>query len=186
MKTIIKRCRQFARALMAQLTPADQALIRQILNKSEQNLFYQMDTAIQQHSVNVANTIAELLTRKAEFDAAGQADIDTELLFKAALLHDIGKSNGEFTIMDRVWYVIIRKASGRLAKRIAQKGHAGWLARLRNAFYIHTYHGEIGCELARRHGFPEQLVALISHHHNPQHSTDSLELKLLRQADELN
>lgn len=196
MNKIIKRTRQFVRALTAKMEPADHALVSRCLNKTEQNLFYQMDVAIQQHCVSVARTLEELLAGRAGVDnsawqaavqwSACHAGVDRTLLFKAALLHDIGKLNGRFTVMDRVWYVLVRKVSRRLARRIAKKGYGSWLARLRNAFYIHIHHGELGAALAVQKSYPERLVLLIRRHHDPERPDDSVELILLRQADELN
>lgn len=188
MNIIIKRTRQFWRALTAKMTPAGHELVSRRLNKTEQHLFYQMDVAIQRHCVNVANTLEELLACRAKEEGipVENLKIDRALLLKTALIHDIGKISGYFTVLDRVWYVLVRKASRRLAKRIAKKGAGSWPARLRNAFYIHVHHSELGAALARQNGLPEELVYLIRRHHEPEQQDDSLELRLLRQADELN
>lgn len=187
MKNIFKRTRQFWRALTAKMTTADQALVSRYLTGTEQTLFYQMDVAIQRHCINVAYTLEKLVTDRVMADIPdGKPDVDQALLIKAALLHDIGKINGQFTIMDRVWFVLVRKISRRLAKRIAKKGDGSWPARLRNAFYIHVHHSQQGAELAIQSGLPDEVVCLIRHHHDPQQPGDSHELRLLRRADELN
>ncbi|MFZ5639343.1 MAG: HD domain-containing protein [Bacillota bacterium] len=185
MNKIIKRTRQLWRALTAKMTAADHALVSRFLNKTEQNLFFQMDVAIQKHCVNVAYTLEELLAGQANTRAWSPGP-DTTLLIKAALLHDIGKITGRFTVLDRIWYVLVRKVSHRLARRIAKEGRGGWLTRLRNAFYIHVHHGELGSDLARQNGFTDKLIMLIRLHHDQERPDDSVELKLLRRADELN
>lgn len=177
MNKITKRTRQFLRALTAKMKPADHALVHCWLDKTEELLFYDMDVAIQLHSINVARTLEKLL--------AGET-VDKSLLFRAALLHDIGKVKGQFTVLDRVWYVLVRKVSRRLVRKIAKKGSSSWLGKLRNAFYIHIYHGELGAQLVLREGLCGELADLIRHHHDPARQSDSLELSLLRQADELN
>jgi putative nucleotidyltransferase with HDIG domain len=185
MNKVIRRTRQLWRALTAKMTAADHTLVSRYLNKTEKNLFFQMDVAVQKHCVNVAYTLEELLAIQANTPGVPPGP-DTTLLYKAALLHDIGKITGRFTVLDRIWFVLVRKVSRRLANRIAKKGCGGWLTRLRNAFYIHIHHGALGSDLARQNGFPDELIMLIRHHHDRGHPDDSSELKLLRQADELN
>lgn len=187
MNIFIKRSRQFWLALTAKMTPDGHELAVRSLNETEQNLFYQMDIAIQQHCVNVANTMEKIIADQAKTAApANQPGTDRELLLKAALLHDIGKISGQFTVLDRVWYVLVRKVSRRLAKKIAKRGKGVWPARMRNAFYVHVQHSKLGAELAAQNNLPKELVALIRHHHDSPLPTDSLELRLLRQADEMN
>ncbi|MHB9095103.1 MAG: HDOD domain-containing protein [Eubacteriales bacterium] len=178
MTMFLKRPRQFFRALFSKMTQDDLAMVSKYLSKDEKQLFFNMDPAIQKHCVNVAFTVQNMLK-----DRPGT---DHGLLMKAALLHDIGKPRGSLTLMDRVWYVLVRKASRRLAEKLARPGKGGFLARLRYAFYIHINHGEIGASIAQNSGLGEDLVFLLRHHHDQAMASRSVELALLLLADELN
>lgn len=178
MMSIRKRSRQFFRALRARMTPADLKMIEENLNELEKKLFFAMDTAVQKHCVNVAATALDL--------ARNDEGINLSLLIKAALLHDIGKTNGHITLMDRVWYVLVKKISRRLADKLARPGTHGMLARLRNSFYIHIHHAEIGASMAQKAGLGEEMAFLLHHHHDHSKTGSFHELKILHQADELN
>jgi len=178
MNTTLKRSRQFFQALFAKMEPKDHAVVEQYLDETEKELFYRMAPAVQKHCVNVAETVSGM--------DGGRPDLNRRLLIKAALLHDLGKSGGDFTLLDRVWYVLVKKISPRLALKLAKPGKGRFLARLRNAFYIHLNHAEMGASLLRNSGLKGELVYLVRNHHNDGLASGSPELELLIQADELN
>ncbi len=178
MNKIFKRIRQFLRALFARMEPADHEIVDKYLSQTEKRLFYKMDPAVQKHCVNVAATVLDSIDTG--------PGLNRGLLVKAALLHDIGKSRGSFTIMDRVWYVLVKKISPRLAVKLAKTGDEKCRAKLGRAFYIHLHHEEIGASLAEKAGLSKELVYLLRNHHQQNPAIALPELAVLRQADELN
>lgn len=178
MNKVSKRSRQFFRALFSKMEQDDHEAVNKYLDRREKKLFYNMDPAIQKHCVNVAATILDMVS--------GRPELNSPVLIKAGLLHDIGKSQGTFTVMDRVWYVLVKKVSRRLAKKLAKPGNAGFFARLRNSFHLHIYHSEIGATIAETAGLDKELVYLLRNHHNHCLSSQSEKLAVLLKADELN
>ncbi len=159
------------------MEPEDHEVVRACLDETGRSLFYSMDTAIQKHCVKVASTVSDMIP--------AMPGIDRSSLIQAALLHDIGKSKGSFTLMDRVWFVLIRKFLPGLAAELAGPGRGKRLPGLRNAFHTHMHHEEIGASIARRAGLSEEIVFLLRHHHNKEAARFSKELAVLLRADEL-
>jgi len=173
-----KRCRQFFRALFCKMGPADRDIVRKYLDSKEELLFNRMDTAIQKHCVNVAVSVLEL--------SSTRPVSDLQVAVKAALLHDIGKSCGRYSVWDRVWFVLIRTTAPGLAGFLAKSGRSSCPERLGNAFYIHTNHQQIGASLTEQAGLEEKITFLVRNHHDKSLSADCEELELLIRADELN
>lgn len=188
MSSLIKRTRQFLRALGAKITPSDLVIVQQYLNPSEQSLFLNTDPAIQKHCVNTALTILNMPVER--------TGSNRSVLIKATLLHDIGKTRGSINLWDRVFYVLVKKVSGPWVHKLASPapgpgpgsthGHGSPLARFRNAFYVHLHHPELGAELAEKAGLDENIVYLLRYHHNIAKAASSQELAVLMKADELN
>lgn len=178
MNIIKKRAIQFLKALFAKMDSADHDIVNNNLNDLEKTLFYQMDMPIQKHCVNVARTVITM--------AIDDHQLDQKLLIRASLLHDIGKMGNNLTLLDRILFVLIHKLSDRLAIRIAKQGRGNPLARLRNGFYVHCYHGEIGANLADKLGLDEKLRFLLNNHHDKTIAENSAELSILMKADEIN
>lgn len=173
-----KRTRQFFRALFAKMTSVDLVFVRKHLNDTEQCLFFDMNETVQKHCVNVALTVLDLLDDAIVNDYA--------VVLKAALLHDIGKTRGNFNVLDQVSYVLVRKFSRQLARKLAKRGRGTWLDRVQNAFYVQVHHAELGANIACKAGLGEDLIFLLRNHHSPDQANVSQELAILIQADEAN
>ncbi len=109
---MIKRVKQFYKALTAGFDFADALYVRAVLDEQEALLFFQMGPLERKHAVNVAKT-AERLT------AGVKRPIDRQLLLKAALLHDIGKVEGSMALWHKVACVLLDKISPLRAKAMA-------------------------------------------------------------------
>lgn len=168
MDSIIKRSRQFFRAVFSRMDSEDRVFIEQYLNPAAKILFYNMDNPVQKHCVNVARTVQNI--------CRGQ-DLDTTKLITAALLHDIGKIRGSFSLVHRVLYVLSRRISPRLTEKLSHVIHA---------FHVHLNHERLGAELAKKSNLPQGIIFLIENHHNLALAAESKELAILFKADEMN
>ena len=171
----LQRFKQFWHAIMDTLGPAEIEFVQKSLNKQEQSLFFAMDRPTQTHCVRVAKTCLQL--------SVNQKNLNTELLVKTALLHDIGKPANCITTLDKVLIVLLTTFAPKMFQNILNSSGCG---RFINACINHINHPAKGAELAERAHLPVQQVSLIKNHHNPPKPEDSPELVLLRKADELN
>lgn len=182
MGSMMKRSRQFFRALFCKFDSKDRAFIDQYLDLAEKSLFNNMDVPVQKHCVNVARTVQDI--------CSGQ-DVNTGRIIKAALIHDIGKTRGSFKLTHRVLYVICCRLSPGLAKNIGrlkngQQLKSGWFNRMQYAFYVHLNHERLGAELARKANLSQDIIFFIQNHHNLSMAAQSKELAVLYKADEMN
>ncbi|MDR1998158.1 MAG: HD domain-containing protein [Candidatus Margulisbacteria bacterium] len=164
--------------LWPKVTDEDVVFIRAYLNKQEQILFYAQTTLDQRHALNVAYAIRDLLGRRPK--------LHQDKLYKAALLHDIGKARARLRLLDRIWQVLFFTCLPPLANYLADRGSLWHKAYWRRILYACKYHPRIGAELARDIKVEEGVVYLIEHHCDPAAQGEPAELTILREADELN
>lgn len=144
-KQALYRTWQFFQALSAHLGEEDLRVLRENLTLEELAAFTRMPQADQRHSLDVYYTLVR----------RGKTHPD---LLKAALLHDIGKGEGEIRLWHRVSIVLVRAFFPRALKWLAVPD--GW----RRPFYIHYYHPILGAEIAQRLGCSPLTVELILRH----------------------
>ena len=171
---MIGRVRQFVRAITAQVTTEDRAYVESVLPKEALPLFYGMHRADQRHALNVAQTAMQL----AEERRAEGTPIDERLLERCALLHDVGRRKGDLDIFGKVFCVLAVHFFPARARMWAEDGTSKMLA-------VYFHHPKIGAELLRGIGLAEE-AEIIERHHEIAKMGDSLELRLLRLADEAN
>lgn len=162
-------------AINAHLTTADNNFIDQYLDPQEKFFFYNTDLPTQKHAVQVARKCLEL---------AQEHNINPLLLTKAGLLHDIGKTNGDLTIINKSLIVLGDKLCPSLLLKLAQKEKSPF-RKFRHALYIYYNHPAIGAELLQKHSLESELINLIFCHHQPVNEDTTRELRLLKQADNM-
>ena len=170
MNWILKRVRQFYRALTADISVEDEKYLMAHLSNEERELFFKMGLIDQFHSLNVAYTIERLVIQ----DKQG---IDREFLIRCALLHDIGKINVKTSVWDKVFAVLVTTFFPRLADELELKGN--------RTIYIYRNHAELGGQALQKMGLIQE-AKIVARHHSPPKDDDPRELKLLRIADEEN
>ena len=111
---------------------------------------------------------AHLLAVYLRLIEAGERDPD---LLRAALLHDIGKSNGRHRVglADRTIKVVLKQISVPSWKRISSR--PGWL---RTGLYLAAHHAELGSKFAASAGASSRTIELIARHEDLHPTGDRL------------
>jgi hypothetical protein len=164
---VIYRLRQFVAALNAQISPAEQELVRQTLAPAEQALFAAMPVYDQRHCLDVYWTLVR----------GGQSD---PLLLRAALFHDCGKLDDNGRPMPLVYYTLVT-----LLKYIPPL-YAAAAASGRGPFQpvqIYAQHAWRGSRMAAAAGCPPEIVEIIRHYHD---LAPTGRAAILHWADEMN
>jgi putative nucleotidyltransferase with HDIG domain len=173
-----KRVKQFVRACFSHISSADRVFISEYLNSREQELFYGMSVPDQFHCRRVAADILRL--------AAGCNETDNRLLVRCALLHDVGRRQGDVGTLDKVFAVLLETISSPHARRWARQGRGNRLQNLRHALYVYYHHPQRSVALLHEVDATEELIRIVSAHHQEPVIGESVALQLLRQADDLN
>jgi len=140
-----------------------QMLVKLVISASVDNLFSHAGSGYSlckgglfHHAIGTA-VIAEKLANLTGLVKSGSA-------YTAGLLHDIGK-----VVLDQY----VSSASPLLYRESLQEGNNFLEAEKK---ILGTDHTAVGRELARRWSFPDSLIDVIRHHHNPEDATENLEL----------
>ena len=168
--SIIKRVKQFFRAISAKLTADDNNYISSHLSSKEQKLFFAMDVVDQYHCLHVAYTLERFVIE----DSHG---VDRNFLIRCALLHDIGRVKGDMSLFGKVFVVLISAFLPSFADSLERKGS--------HLLYIYRHHAEIGAKKLQDIGLYKEAKIIAKHHSRPT-MNDPNELKLLRIADDKN
>lgn len=173
---MMKRIRQFFHAVFANVAAEDRAFLEQNLTGGQQALFFGMSVPDQCHALRTAHTAISL---------AGNAEgkVDFPLLTRCALLHDIGRRDGEFGIFWKCFAVLFADLFPSQAQAYGEGAHGdGVLYRKMRVYY---HHAEIGAAMLLREGFAAE-AEIVRRHHKAPAEDDPPELRILRMADEMN
>ena len=142
----MRRVGQFWRHASARVTRQERAGAEQILG-SLAPLFLELPVNDQRHGLDVLETVTRL---------EGQP---SHLLQQAALLHDLGKSEAHFSVIERSLTVFLRAVSPRTLSAL-QRSRPAFARR----YGIYADHARIGAERLRAAGAAE-LAAIVGEHH---------------------
>ena len=177
---ILQRIRQFIRAMRAKITPDDIALIENHLTIEARPLFFAMAVIDQCHAVSVARTAMKIASQRKS------CDVDDGLLARCALLHDVGRRNGDMGPMGGVWgktlTVLLGAAFPDWSRRRAKSGKGDIISRW---LFVYYHHASIGADMLETIGLARE-ADIIRRHHDIGSDGDEAELKILREADGLN
>lgn len=176
---MIQRIRQFYRAIMAELTPADRMYIDEHLEPSVRQLYYAMHPADQVHALNVART-AVVLAKDHGLSVPDQA-----FLIRCALLHDVGRRKGDMDVWGKVLAVLVHHFLPARLNRWQKMARHSWLDYPGHALYVYVHHPAIGAARLKAIGCCREADVIRQHHERPK-PEDSQVLILLRIADEQN
>ena len=167
------------RSWNTKLTSQDIQIIETYLDDSGKFLFYQMSRVDQHHALAVTRDIITQLK-----DASGNQDYD--VLIKSALLHDVGKVQGDFSFLSRVLVGVVKRISPALRGKWAFTNPNTFWQKVRYGFYVDLIHPLRGAHMAKIFGIEPAIVEMIRHHHDPPQQGQSFELALLQKADSKN
>ena len=104
---IPKRVKQFYINVTDKMNEEDYKYVNAIITEEEFELFNKLLKSEQKHSVRIAKYIENSIDNKLVFDE----DIinNKDLLIKAALLHDVGKSKKSVNVIEKSIIVILNK-----------------------------------------------------------------------------
>jgi hypothetical protein len=167
------RVQQFFRVMSARPDAAERERALELLDSPLAELFLQMSLPDQAHALRVFSVLQD------------HAMTDPDLL-AAALLHDVGKSIHQPSVLDRVIVVLTNPLFPRKVVQWGESEPEGW----RRPFSIAVQHPRWGAELVAAHGASPLLVELIHRHQEtptPKHQTTADHLLVdLRWADSEN
>lgn len=159
--------------------PEEIAFIDSFLDEPGKFLFSQMNKIDQQHAITVAKAIIDKATESAE-------KIELQTLVKAALLHDIGKVEGDFNFLSRIIVGFIRRVKPTWRGRFAMTYPVSFWEKIRYGFYVDLVHPARGAHMAKIFGIDKTVVEMIRHHHDPPRIGQSIELTWLQLIDSKN
>lgn len=162
----------------SEITLDDKSFISDYLDEPSHFLFDQMNKVDKLHAISVARV---LLAENPEMD-----DEMRQIVIKAALLHDIGKVEGDFGFWSRILVGFIRRIQPTLRGRLAKRRTFSYQSRLRYSFYVDLVHPARGAHMAKLFGIEPVVVELIRRHHDPPRYDRNHPLTLLQVADSRN
>jgi hypothetical protein len=174
---MIHEIKQFCAALSAKIYAQDEELLCKYLNHNEKQLFLRQRIFIQRHAFDTAHRILGYIE--------GTESINNNLIMKAALLHDVGKSYVFLPFWVAPVSVLIKKFFHRLLPLLTNKGSHHNSPLLWKYFYTYEFHPEIGEKMLSELAVEKEVLMLVRQHHKPPGPNEPIELSLLRRADEV-
>lgn len=156
----------------------ERKLIDDYLDDAGKFLFSQMSKADQHHSLAVAQMILN--------QAAYLRGVKIKALVKAALLHDIGKIEGDFNWLSRLFVGLIRRINPTLRGKLAITNPDTIWEKVKYGCYVDLVHPARGAHMAKIFGIEPAVVEMIRRHHDPPRENQSPELTWLQTADNKN
>jgi hypothetical protein len=160
------RVGQFWRHASAQVSPVETANAERILGPDLAALFFRLPVNDQRHGLDVLGTVTQLEPEPGQ------------LLQQAALLHDVGKSGAEFSVMDRSLTVFLAALAPRLLEALLKARPA-----FARRYAVYADHARIGADRLRAVGATE-LAGIVAEHHAAQPASEVT--RGLQRADKRN
>lgn len=182
---MFNRIKQFTKAVMAVAPNDDEmAMIKDLIPQEAVDRFLQLTVADQRHSLNVMYTAEKLSSQN-------DCHVNTKLLRRCALLHDIGRGS-DMTTMKKTLSVLMDKFLHAWSVERGDRQH-GFFGEM---LYRYYHHGEISAEILRVMGLTREADIVELHHvsidklhkmaANDNKVAASKELEILILADSLN
>jgi hypothetical protein len=142
----MRRVGQFWRHASARVTPQERASAERILGPLAA-FFRELPVNDQRHGLDVLETVIRLERQPGQ------------LLQQAALLHDLGKSEAHFSVIERSLTVFLRAIAPKTLQTLLRSRPA-----FGRRYGIYADHARIGAERLRAAGAAD-LAAIVAEHH---------------------
>lgn len=151
---IPKRVKQFYINVTDTMNKEDYDYVEKILNKEEVDLFKKLLKSEQKHSLRIAKEIEYNIDNK----MINNEEIlkNRDIIIKAALLHDVGKTRKKLNVIDKSIIVILNKLT------------KGELIKLEKSKKVQCYykHSEYGYEILKDKIDNKLILNIVKNHHN--------------------
>ncbi|EYE87229.1 HD family phosphohydrolase [Fervidicella metallireducens AeB] len=142
---MLYRVKQFFHGITAKLTSEDISFIDNFLDIKEKDLFFMLPEYEQAHSIRVARRVLEESVKREAY---------SDMLMKAALLHDIGKINSGLNLITKSIMVILNKLFPK------------YLYKLNGIKFVNAFYNHPELALGYLMDEEEEVKFLILNHHN--------------------
>jgi putative nucleotidyltransferase with HDIG domain len=165
-RNLFKRLNRLWRAAHPALARPDDAFARATLPKAEFGVYERMDPRDREHATRVARQLLEWHSNS------------SNILVRAALLHDCGKSLRRYVWLERILAGLSERPVAGGETRLA----ADWRSRRYSALEIRLLHPLLGAALIREAGGDSRVAEIVERHHHPN---GDAEAALIHAVDEL-
>ncbi len=148
------------RAFSPRFVKVNDAFAERVLSPEEYTLYKKMDVRDRHHALLVAGAV-----RRRAPDASN-------VLVRAALLHDVGKSAAPYRAWERIMVHLYTPPTPAAPRFTGFRG----------MWQRHRHHAAYGAEMIRQAGGSERVAELVERHHQPG---EDLEAALLKEIDEM-
>ena len=155
----MRRIGQFRRHASARVTSQESANAERILGPLAP-FFLELPVNDQRHGLDVLETVIHFERQP------------SPLLQQAALLHDLGKAEAHFSVIERSVTVFLRAVSPKTLQAL-QRSRPAFARRYR----IYTDHAQMGAERLRSAGAAELATIVAEHHDRHPQSEDTRRLQ---------
>lgn len=159
---MIYRVKQLWWAVTAQ--PVADKVVGEWLNQDERLLFHRYSANDQQHALRVVRHLQQISATHPS-------------LIKAALMHDVGKTQVSLTVWDRCFIVIASLLLPKQAEKWGQNEtcHDSW----RKPFIVKQHHAHWGAQMAAAAGCDPITIDLITRHQDSDTTSSNPEVDAL-------
>lgn len=166
----IYRVKQFIWATKSLVEKVDTDYVDKFLNRNEKILFNKLKKSDKHHSIRVCKDAIEILKNKNE-------DIEVSRVAKAALLHDIGKTEYGLNIFEKSALVILNKVTNGKIKKYKNIKQV-------DIYYNHPYKG---VDLLKEfNDYDKEFLESVKYHHNNEQKTNNKLLNIIKESDNKN
>lgn len=158
------RIKQFIWAVMSFTYKDNENIEDKYLNRAEKKLFSRLSCYEKRHAIETAKTVLRL------------DDNNNINLYKAALLHDIGKVNYKYGIIKKSIVVILNRLIPNITLKLS--------SRKNSMFYIYYNHPFIGAKMLQEINEDIKIIELVRYHHSMDYINE--DMLLLKKADNMN
>lgn len=161
------RVKQFIWVFRSLVEDVDMKYVNKFLNKQEKILFHKLKKSDQQHCIRVC---------KDAINISKDSNINVKRVGKAALLHDIGKSEYSLNVFEKSILVILNKVSNGKIKKYEKF----------KPIYYYYNHGYKGADILKRlNTYDKEFLDTIRYHHDYKRKPNKL-LEIIKESDNKN